>query len=70
MWERLTCQRDAQIGHMGKVGLGLMAGMMHLRKHDLLFRAMLGTPERNPAGVCGVGRADSGRMLVAQHQTV
>src|SRR5215471_1400341 len=67
MREWLTCQRDAQISHMGKVGLCLLAGMMHLRKHDLLFRAMLGTPERNPA----LERAElpeliAARMMVAQ----
>src|SRR5438477_4818850 len=34
---------------MRKVGLGALAGMMHLRKHNLAVRAMLGAPERNPA---------------------
>src|SRR5262245_27305565 len=49
MWEWLPGQRDAQVGHMGKVGLCTLAGMVDLRKHDLLFRATLGAPEGNPS---------------------
>src|SRR5689334_4277837 len=67
MREWLRSQRDAQIGHMGKVGLSLLAGMMDLRKHDLLFRTTLSTPERNPAlEGAELPKLIAARMLVAQ----
>jgi hypothetical protein len=44
MREGRTCQRDAQVLHVGKIGLGALAGRMDLFKDHLALWTLQGTP--------------------------
>lgn len=49
MGEGLAGDGDAQVAHVGEVGLGAEARTMDLSEHNLTVRAVLGAPEGNMA---------------------
>src|SRR6266516_859304 len=65
--KRLSCNRDAQIFHMGKIRLGSFSWGMDLFKDDVFFWPMQDSPSGNMAPQCAIlCRAIAIRMPLAQ----